>query len=169
MARTEDFSLVALREALDAQRRERGLSWAGVMREMSRPDLRPGRRRMSASTVAGIGTRTVAEGDGVLQMLRWLGRTPESFIPGCREDDGRIPDAPAGKVIRFDTRKLYAAIDAKRAERGLTWEQVSEETGWGVNSMANLTKGGRTVFPGVMRLTRWLKQPAVNFTKISDK
>jgi hypothetical protein len=64
-----DFSLEALHAALDAQRRARGLTWSAALREISRVSERPG-RRLSLSTLKGVGTRRVAEGDGVLQMLR---------------------------------------------------------------------------------------------------
>ena len=39
-------------------------------------------RLVSSSTVARLRTGHIAEADGVLQMLRWLGRAPESFVQG---------------------------------------------------------------------------------------
>jgi hypothetical protein len=36
---------------------------------------------IARSTVSGRRTKAVAEVDGVLQMLRWLNRTPKSFMP----------------------------------------------------------------------------------------
>jgi hypothetical protein len=166
-----DFSLRALYEALDAQRQARGLSWSGVTREMHQAPERPARRRLSASTVAGIGTRTAAEGDGVLAMLRWLNRSPESFMPGHQESEeirARLPDLPKGKFFRFDTRKLYAALDARRIERNMTWPQVAQEVGTGASGLIRLSRGGRTVFPGVMRIVRWLERPAADFTRVTD-
>jgi hypothetical protein len=122
---------------------------------------------MSASTVKGVGTRTVAEGDGVLAMLRWLNRTPESFMPG-HADGARLPEVPAGKVLRFDTRKMHAALEAQRVARGMTWEQVAKEVGLGASGLKHLANGGRTAFPQVMRIVRWLGRPAAEFTRMSD-
>lgn len=166
-----DFSPAALHAALDAQRRGLGLTWAAAVREVSRASERPGRRRLSLSTMKGVGTRTVAEGDGVLQRLRWLNRAPESFMSGDAQVDeasARLPEVPPNKVLRFDTRKMYAAVDARRAERNMTWEQVAEATGCSVSGLTRLSKGGRSVLPAVMRIMRWLGASASRFTRVSD-
>jgi hypothetical protein len=172
MPPSTDFSLRALYDALDAQRRARGLSWSGVTKEMHQMHQRPANsRRLSASTMTGTRTRSAAEGDGVLAMLRWLGRTPESFMPDYRVSepiDARLPDVPPGKVLRFDAKKIYAALDARRTERGMTWPEIATEIGTNVPSLMHLSKGKRVVFPGVMRIFRWLKLPAAHFTRASD-
>jgi hypothetical protein len=170
--RSKDFSLRALFDALDAQRQARGLSWSQVIKEMHQMHQRPATaRRLSASTMTGTRTRSAAEGDGVLAMLRWLNRTPESFMPGCRESeqiDARLPDVPPGKVLRFDAKKIYAALDALRLEREMTWAEVAKEIGTNAASLLHLSKGKRVVFPGVMRIFRWLGRPAADFTRASD-
>jgi len=170
----EDFSLRALYAALDAQRQARGLSWPQVLMEMGRGSKRSSTsaRRLSLSTVTGTRFRAAAEGDGVLAMLRWLNRTPESFVPGHRESkeiSARLPDVPPGMILRFDCRKLYAALDARRIERKMTWAQVAEEVGTGASSLTYLSKGKRVGFPGVMRIFRWLDRPAADFTRASDR
>jgi hypothetical protein len=142
------------------------------MREMqgSKPASTP-TRRLSQSTVTGTRIRTVAEGDGVLAMLRWLNRSPESFVPGHRQSDGvseRLPDVPAGKVLRFDAKKIYAALDARRVERAMTWPEVAKEIGASASGLKYLAKGKRVGFPGVMRIFRWLDRPAAAFTRASE-
>ena len=168
-----DFSLPALYAALDAQRQTRGLSWAQVAREINRqPEGRSGRRGVSPSTVSGMRTKTVAEGDGVLQMLRWLNRTPESFVPGHSELDSisaRLPDVPLHKVLRFDAKKLHSALEAQRIERQMTWAQVAREIGVPPSSLPYLARGTRTGFPQVMRIVRWLDRPAAEFTRLCDR
>jgi hypothetical protein len=171
--RASDFSLRALYEALDAERQARGLSWAAATREMNGRVERASARghQMSASTVKGMGKRTVAEGDGVLAMLRCLKRTPESFVPGHAESgetSARLPEVPAGKVLRFDTKKMHAALEAQRVARGMTWEQVAKEVGLGASGLKHLANGGRTAFPQVMWIVRWLGRPAAEFTRLSD-
>jgi len=165
-----DFSLRALYAALDAERRRRGLSWAKATQEINGPSGRASGHRLSPSTVTGTRTRAVAEGDGVLQMLRWLNRTPESFVPGHPESDdgGRLPEVPAHHTLRFDTKKLHAAIDLERVERKMTWAQVAQEVGIGASSLTHLSHGGRTAFPQVMRIVGWLAEPAAQFMRTSN-
>lgn len=171
MPQSSDFSLQALYAALDVQRQTRGLTWPQVMSEMRRASKRLSNHRLSQSTVTGTRIRGAAEGDGVLAMLRWLNRTPESFVRGhqlSEEISARLPDIPPGKILRFDTRKLYAALDARRVEKNLTWAQVAKELGLGASGLKYLSKGKRVAFPGVMRIFRWLDRPAADFTRVSD-
>src|SRR6185295_3414637 len=79
--RQTDFDLAALHHALDAQRQARGITWEKLVREINR-NRASGVHPIARSTVAGLPTKAVAEGDGILQMLRWLNRSPESFVPG---------------------------------------------------------------------------------------
>jgi transcriptional regulator with XRE-family HTH domain len=166
--RFNDFSLRALYEALDAKRKERGMSWAEVAREINRKTSSSRGRGISVSTVAEIGGRRAAEGDGVLQMLGWLGRSPESFVPGYAERcaANTLPEVRADEMLRFDTKKLYAALDLRRSELGVTWTDAAKEIGLSATSLTYLAKGGRTSFPQVMRLTGWLGRPAVEFTRV---
>ena len=164
-----DFDLHALAVALDEQREAAGLSWAGVVRETRGSDQGRG-RELSASTLRGIGSRAIAEGDGVLQMLRWLKRSPESFIAGNQKTKSApLPEVSDNKVLRFDTRKLFGALDSERIERKITWEQLAIETRWSVSGLKRLSQGGRIAFPAVIRLTVWLNQPAANFVRAADR
>ena len=114
-----DFDLPALREALDRRRAELGFSWTAVGTELG----------ISPSTLSGLGTRPVTEGDGVFRAAAWLGRTPESFVPGFAGASAWHPlPAPAG-ALRFDAPALYSALEAKRLGRRLTWRQVAAESG----------------------------------------
>jgi hypothetical protein len=157
--------------ALDAQRQARGLSWRQAVLEMSEPFVRGRSRPLSPSTVVSTRTKAVAEGDGVLQMLRWLNRTPESFIPGhpqAADEEVALPAVGPHQVLRFDTRKLHAALDAQRQVRGMTWRQVADDiVGVAESSLTHLAKGGRTGFPHVARLAGWLGRPVADFTRIT--
>ncbi|HKE86092.1 MAG TPA: hypothetical protein VKB50_20170 [Vicinamibacterales bacterium] len=163
-----DFSLRALYDVLDEQRQERGLSWAALAAELNRhrTTLRP----ISASTITGLRQKPVGEGDGILQMLLWLGRTPESFLPGIADAHSapfRLPELKNGQILRWDTKALFLALNAQRQERGVTWADVAREVRFTPGMLTNLSKGGRIGFPRVMRLVRWLGQPAVTFTRIA--
>ena len=168
MARN-DFDLRALYEALDARRRERDLSWTAVARDVNR--FRTTLRPISTSTITSLRQKPVGEGDGILQMLLWLGRTSESFVPDITDSDShrfRLPDVTKGQVLRWDTRALFSALNAQRLERKLTWAEVARDVGGFTPGMlTNLAKGGRIGFPRVMRLVRWLDRPAAGFTRIA--
>jgi len=169
-AQSADFSLVDLYAALDAERSARGITWRQAMQEINAVGRWHG-HPLSHSTVRSLRTKPVAEGDGVLQLLRWLKRTPESFMRGCERaaaDAMPLPDLLPHQILRFDTKQLFAAVDARRLERGRTWVQVAQEIG--TLTPANLThlqKGGRTAFPHVMRIVRWLDRPAADFVRSS--
>jgi hypothetical protein len=73
------------------------------------------------------------------------------------------------RILRFDARAIYSALDVRRRERQLTWAQVAKEIGGftTVNTLTHLAKGGRVGFPHVMRVFRWLGRPAASFTRIT--
>ena len=99
-------------------------------------------------------------------MIRWLGLAPENFIQNCPTHvlEAAAPPASApNEILRFDTRKLHDAIDAERRRRKITWQQVALETGVADSHARGLSRGGRTVFPAVTRLTGWLDRPATDF------
>src|SRR3954469_142534 len=117
-----DFSIDALYAALDAERQARGMSWQQVVREINALFALMPARPISPSTVTGMRSRAAIDGDGVLQMLHWLKRSPESFVPGDQQAAGEtatLPDLGPHQILRFDTRKLYAALDAQRIARGM--------------------------------------------------
>ena len=170
--RSADFDIGELYAALDAQRQARGMSWHQVVREINALFARVHARPISPSTLTGLRNRGTIEGDGVLQMLRWLNRTPESFVPSHPEAAAEIatlPNVGSDQILRFDTGKLYSALDAQRKERGMSWKEVASEIGgFSAASLTRLSKGGRTGFPHVMRIARWLGRPAACFTRASD-
>jgi hypothetical protein len=99
------FDVTALHMALEARRIERGMSWKAVAREVNRSDGRYGVHPISPSTISGLkNKRWGVEGDGVLQMLLWLDRTPESFVPrhpGAAHPGARLPRVSGDKILRL--------------------------------------------------------------------
>ena len=47
----------------------------------------------------------------------------------------------------------------------MTWPAVAKEIGASASGLKYLAKGKRVGFPGVMRIFRWLDQPAAAFTR----
>ena len=167
-----DFDVDALYGALDAQRQARGLTWAQLTREINGQFVLVPVRLISSSTITGMRKRRVLEGDGVLQMLRWLGRAPEEFVSGREPRAGEpalLPEVERGRILRFDTKAIYAVLDAQRAGRGLTWTQVAREVGGlSAASLTRLAKGGRTAFPDIVRIARWIGRPMGSLTRIGS-
>lgn len=63
------FDTVALYQALDAQRQQRGLAWTDVARETG----------VAVATLKRTALGGRLEVDGMLAMVHWLGRSVESF------------------------------------------------------------------------------------------
>jgi hypothetical protein len=138
-----------------------------VAREISGTFRGTPARLISPSTLSGMRQRRTIEGDGVLQMLRWLGRSPESFLAD-RAGESRatelLPQVGPSQILRFDTRALYAALDARREERGMSWRQVADEIdAITAASLTRVSKDGRIGFPDVMRIVACGGCPAVTF------
>jgi hypothetical protein len=165
------FSLAALYEALDQCRKAKGLTWQALLDEINGNPRQP--RGIAVSTVTGLRTKRVAEGDGVLGMLVWLGRSPESFVPGhplASAPEAALPPVrPGHRGLRWDVQGLYAAMQSRRAERDMTWQEVADEIGCGKNSLTGLAKATRVGFPGVMNLVWWLGRPAADFVRSSER
>jgi transcriptional regulator with XRE-family HTH domain len=82
-AREGRFNTKALFDAMDQQRRERGITWQQVARETG---VSPG-----TLTRTKLGGRM--EVDGMLSMVRWLNRTVESFVQAAPDAQRKTPHA----------------------------------------------------------------------------
>lgn len=163
------FDMLALHQALDAARLERGLTWIELTAEINRPFAGIPSIPISVGTIRDLYRKSSVTSAVVLQILRWLGRTPESFLPGntAGPQPGEIlPEPGPGWILRFDTRAIHAALDAERIRRGLTWKQVAAELrGFTPGMLTNLATGPLIGFPRVMLLTQWLNRPAATFIR----
>jgi hypothetical protein len=161
----KDFDLAALAEALDARRSELGLTWQELAIQVTDRPSRGSDRRIAASTFKDMSRRGSVRDTVVLQALRWLGRTPESFVPGLGETPEHvIADNDTGRPA-LDTRAIYLAMDERRAKRALTWRDVADELGGGFNPamLTRLSGGTHIGFPRVMRIFQWLDRPTAEF------
>jgi hypothetical protein len=165
-----DFDIGALFEALDSQRRDRALSWQGVAKELWDQSAVLNKRRndhpISASTITGIAKRGDTTCQHALFMLRWLGRTPESFMPGSRVDAQRtaLPLAGPDQRLRWHLRKLYEALDSQRRERSFTWTQLAHELQCSPSQLSGIKRARFAIGMRLaMRIVTWLDRPARDF------
>lgn len=159
------FDPQALFDAVDAQRRERGLTWSEVSAQLG----------VSASTIKGMTKRRWGiELDGVMAMARWVGRTVESFAGGDGTPPTQYPThAKTRRFIRFDTAALYAALNEERERRGMTWDQVALEvwpTGpWGATQLKGLARGGRADVYSAVVICEWLGRTIESFQHETER
>src|SRR6185295_15593441 len=90
--------------------------------------------------------------------------------------------AETGRVLRFDTKALYAAVSEERERRGLTWDQVAAEIWpalsehsvtrvegpsgrWGPNQLRGLAKGGRADVHCALAICGWLGRTIQSFSR----
>lgn len=74
------------------------------------------------------------------------------------------PRMPRG---RLDTDGLYAALNAARKARQMSWRQLAAEVGVSPSTMTRLANGQRPDVDAFAALVRWLGQPADSFL-VSD-
>jgi TfoX N-terminal domain len=170
-----EFDAGALWRALDAQRRTGGLSWTGVATEMWELSAELNGRRhdhpISASTMANMSKRGDVGCQHALFMLRWLGHPPDRFLRanGARVVEEPLPAAGPDRRLRWDLKRLYAALDAERRERQLTWVNLAQE----LRCTPSQLTGIRTARFGMsmsvaMRVVQWLGRPAADFVYAAE-
>jgi DNA-binding XRE family transcriptional regulator len=149
-----DFDVIALCEAVEAQRASRNLKWGPTVF-----------RWMSRSTMERMRERGTATCNHVLPMIQWVGRTPESFTV---DPDGAVhellPDPQGQWRWWWAHHDLASAVDAQRQERGMTWKQAADEMGVGTAAIQGLTKLRYGPSIGLaMIAARWIQRSAASF------
>lgn len=165
-----EFDGFALFQALDVQRVSRGLSWAQVAHQIWDLSAVLNDRRhdhpISPSTITGMAKRGNTSCQHALFFLRWLGRTPESFLTGGdAERPGRkLPSVGPDRRLRWDLHLLYDALDARRREEGMTWPELAKELGCTPSQLTGLKRARfATGMKLAMRVVQWLGRPAADF------
>lgn len=164
-----EFDMSALQAALEAERSARGLSWTTLMTEINEPFKGTPSIPISLSTIRSMHAKRSVTSAVVLQILRWLGRAPESFLTGRQTApllDETLPAGGPSRILRFDTGAMHAALNTERVKRGMTWKQVARELpGFTENMLTNLASGPLIGFPRVMMIPQWLGFPAARFVR----
>jgi hypothetical protein len=165
-----DFDGLGLFQALDQKRAADGLSWRQVADQIWDLSAALNARRhdhpISPSTITGIAKRGGTSCQHALFFLRWLGRSPESFLeaPAGHRADGELPVVGSDRRLRWDLAKLYAALNARRLELGLTWPQLARALRCTPSQLTGLrTARFATGMNVAMRVVQWLERPAADF------
>jgi hypothetical protein len=168
------FDVAALYSALDAQRNERGLSWSQVANELWQLSAELNDRRrdhpISPSTLTNMAKKPRISCQHALFMLRWLDRSPESFLEGATLDDPSFALPPAGsdRRLRWSLKILYATTDEKRRQEDLTWPQLAVILGCSPNQLTGLrTAKFATNMDLAMRIVQWIGRPAADFVYLA--
>jgi hypothetical protein len=170
-SRLRRFDMRAFHGTLDAARQARDLTWAELAVEINRPLEGTTSIPIHHATLRNMLAKRSVTGTVVLLALAWLGRTPESFLTGSTAlPETPLPESGPGRVLRFDTRALHAALNAQRQVRELSWKEVAAELpGFTPSMLTNLATGPLIGFPRVMLLTQWLGQPAAHFVRVRPR
>jgi hypothetical protein len=164
------FDVSALYLAMDAKRTELGLSWAGVAKQIwaLSADLNDRRNDhpISPSTLTNMASTARIGCQHALFMLRWLGRSPESFLPGAigLDDPFALPQAGSDRRLRWSLKRLYAAMDERRRDDSLTWPALASILGCSGHQLTGLrTAKFATDMDVAMSIVQWLGRPASDF------
>ena len=164
------FSVRQLGAAMDAERQRRGLSWPQLAAEIwdQSAQLNAVRRDhpIAASTL-----KRLTDGGGVscqhaLFVLRWLERSPESFLPGGEPAgvDCTLPRSGPDRRLRWDLLATYEAMNERRVGEGLSWQELADQLRCTPNQLTGLRTARFAMNMTVaMRITQWLGVPAATF------
>ncbi len=166
-----DFDSFALFKAMDTKRIREGLTWPLVADEIWKlsSDLNDRRHDhpISPSTIKGMSWRGDTSCQHALFFLRWLGRSPESFLTSSDvklRTKASLPKASSEERLRWNLQKLYEAVNARRQELQMTWPDLAR--------IMHCTPSQLTVLRTIrfaismnlaMRLVQWLDRPASDF------
>ncbi len=164
------FDAGALYAALDEERTRLAISWPAVAEQLwALSSALNDRRRdhpISPSTLTNMGKTSRTSCQHALFMLRWLGRSPESFLEGATSDDERfaLPAAGPDRRLRWALKRLYASMDEKRRRDGLTWPALAAVLECSPHQLTGLrTAKFTTGMDLAMRIVQWLGRPAADF------
>jgi hypothetical protein len=165
-----DFDAMALYDAMEAQRIQRGLTWRQLADQIWDQSSILNQRRhdhpISPSTLKGIAVRGDCTCQHALFILRWLGRTPESFfsVVEAHASGASLPSAGADRRLRWDLHALYSALNARRIERGLSWIELSARLQCTTHQLTGIRTARFAIGMRLaMRIVHWLERPASDF------
>jgi len=156
---TTDFDYRGVWEAIESKRVARGLTKTKLIDDIA---------WVSAGVLNKLKDGHPTTCQHVTGLLRWLGRSPESFMPGITDKpEYALPDV-GPYALRWSMPALWKAVDAQRELTGQTWKDVAEHFAWpGIKTFGEDIKYGIPM-DLAMRITQWLGQPAATYTRRAE-
>jgi hypothetical protein len=164
-----EFDISALFMALDDQRVARGLSWRCLADEMwNQSDELNAQRQdhpISPATLSNMQRRGNISCQHALFMLRWLDRSPESFLTeGAGDANFALPEPGRDHRLRWNLKFLYQGLDERRHEQDLTWSALAQELRCTTNQLTGIRTARYAIeMKLAMRIVQWLNRPAADF------
>jgi transcriptional regulator with XRE-family HTH domain len=76
-----------------------------------------------------------------------------------------MDDGPPAERVVFDLPGLYAALDAERRARALSWQQLARELGVAGSTILRTARAGAMEADGVLAMVRWLGETPEAFVR----
>jgi len=95
-----------------------------------------------------------------------LERTAEAYCEWASlllESNASNTLAPFMPPPLFDAEALYAALDAKRRSKDISWRKAAEEIGISASTLTRMAQGAHPDVEGFGKMVRWLGEPADQF------
>jgi hypothetical protein len=167
------FDCGELYRALDDERMVLELDWYSLAEALWEQSSALNRRAKDHPICGGairrFGVRGSISCQYAMFILRWLDRPPEDFLLGPAVDvHKRLPRAGKDRRLRWSLPDLYAAVDRKRVDGGLTWTALGAELECTASRLTNLRMARQADMTLVMRATQWLGRPAAAFIHPAD-
>ena len=172
MRQIRTFEMHALHRALDYARQARGLTWVALAAEINEPFVGTPSIPISVGTLRDMHKKSSVTSGVVLQVLRWLCRTPESFLT-----DGTLAPPAGAQLPEPGRRASFASIPAECSRHSMPTPQPryeSEGSGLtitGVHGRNPQKSRQRTVnwlSPGHL-IPQWLGLPAADFVRVDKR
>jgi len=166
----KEFDIAAMYAAMEAQRIQRGLSWPQVARaRWEQSASLNGQRQdhpISPATLTGIAKRRDCTCQHALFILRWLGRSPESFLYEStpQQSGAALPAAGDDRRLRWNLKALFEALNDRRHERGVTWRAVAHEPRCPEHRLTGIRTARFAIgMRLMMRVVQWIGKPSATF------
>ena len=155
-----EFDVLLLWQAMDAKRLASGYSENEMIEDLNQVNNQ--RVPMALATVKNMVRRRDTTCQHALHMLRWLNKTPESFVTNAAEQTC-LPFSSERRLY-WSMTALGEAVARKKENEGLTWKQVAEELGCSQNQASGIQKlrYGMSMHLA-MRITQWLERSSIEF------
>src|SRR5437899_10323825 len=70
---------------------------------------------------------------------------------------------------RLNVQALYAALDAERSARGMSWRQVAKDVGISPSTLTRMANGHRPDVDAFAALTKWLGTPGETYMRYDEE